>query len=458
MKLTHLRPSRSSLAPNVPMKNRLIFSNLALVLALLLPVSHLSPSARGQANANPPSKMSYQGFLTDDAGVPLGNSAPVNKDIVFRFFNAPTGGTLIWAEQQTVTLDKGFFTVKLGEGSGVGNEPFTSDLSGLFLGSDASDRYLEITVQGTGGGSNLTVAPRVQLLTSPYAFLAKSANSVAGSTGQQLLTTSDTAVGINLSGSPTATLDVNGTVNATSFTGDGAGLTGIVIPDSSITSAMIANNSVSSADILNGTIAAADFSSTIAPVGKTGSYNFVTSRFGIGTSNPGYSLHIAGSPAYLYLDSPSHSSRWLIQALGDLYIYKNGSHVAKLTPAGQWVATSDRRRKKDIEVLPKTTLEKVMRVPAVRYRLLEELADAPKHIGVIAQDLQVVFPELVSENVDGYFGVESSTLGVVALAAIQELKTEKDAEIDQLKAENATLKQQMFQVMERLSALEKRGL
>ena len=104
--------------------------------------------------------------------MPLGSTTPVNRDLVFRLFTAPTGGTLKWAEQQTVTLDKGFFTVQLGEGSIYLSEPTTDNLASLFTGADASDRYLEITVSTP---SDLTVAPRVRLLASPYAFLARNA-------------------------------------------------------------------------------------------------------------------------------------------------------------------------------------------------------------------------------------------------------------------------------------------
>lgn len=166
----------------IPMKlkltSRLVFASL--VLALLLPTVLLSVHA---ADANPPTKMSYRGFLVDGNGLPLGNDNPQNFDVVFRIYNASQGGVIQWAEQQTVTVDKGNFSVFLGEGSAVGSEP-NPLLGDAFGGVDVSERFIGITVQGVGG----EIAPRLQFLTSPFSFLAKNATALIGPNGQPLLT------------------------------------------------------------------------------------------------------------------------------------------------------------------------------------------------------------------------------------------------------------------------------
>ena len=90
------------------------------------------------ADANPPEQMTYQGYLVDANGDPLGNLAPANYDAVFRIYDVKQGGASLWAEQQTVTVDKGYFSVMLGEGTGFGNEPGTDD--GDFL-SDAFSEF-----------------------------------------------------------------------------------------------------------------------------------------------------------------------------------------------------------------------------------------------------------------------------------------------------------------------------
>ena len=146
--------------------------------------------------------MSYQGYLTDNDGKPLGDTAPKNYDIIFRIWSdqVSTDNTKykLWEEQQTVTVDKGYFSVLLGEGA----QSSQLKLSNLFTNTaDASDRFVEMTVKGIGSGTppgDLTIAPRLRLLTSPYAFLARSAvnaQALANSASAQIVTVASTSVG-----------------------------------------------------------------------------------------------------------------------------------------------------------------------------------------------------------------------------------------------------------------------
>jgi hypothetical protein len=145
---------------------RSALSRPAALLAAAVLLIGLSAPTFAQANNNPPTKLTYQGFLTDQNGVPQGNTGPINKTIIFKIFDALTAGNRLWASQQTVTIDKGHFSVLLGEGSAVGSEPFNADLTSYFTGTGASDRFLELTVDGT------PIAPRLQFFPSPYAMLA----------------------------------------------------------------------------------------------------------------------------------------------------------------------------------------------------------------------------------------------------------------------------------------------
>ena len=124
---------------------------------------------------NPPENMTFQGFLTDDTGVPYGNTAPVNQFITFKIFAAPTGDAPhLWGESQVVTIDKGHFSVLLGLGSTVGARP---PLNEVFTGVDASSRWMELTV------GNKVISPRIQFFAAPYAQLARVANELASDTG-----------------------------------------------------------------------------------------------------------------------------------------------------------------------------------------------------------------------------------------------------------------------------------
>ncbi len=195
-----------------------------------------TPEARAQATANPPGKIAYQGFLTDVNGIPLGNTTPTNMTVVFRVLSASSGGNLLWSSQQTVTLDKGHFSVLLGEGSQFGSEPFSPDLSNVFTGKDASDRYLEMSV-----GSPLTaISPRIQFLPGPYALLARSATQILDNTGAAVLTAAN------------GTLSLRGAVN-----GNGTGLTNLnggSLTAGSVALAQLAANSVDATKIVDGSI------------------------------------------------------------------------------------------------------------------------------------------------------------------------------------------------------------
>ncbi len=178
----------------------------------------LLPTDRSVAqNVRPPTQLTYQGFLTDGNGQPFGNTLPVNKTVIFRIYDALNDGNLKWSSQQVVTVDKGYFSVLLGQGSAVGTEPFNADLTGLFTGSGASDRYLELTADGT------LIAPRLRFLPSPYAMLAKSATELLDpTTGNSSLSVNSGnlnvpgAIGIGTS-SPVGKLNISETTGTSAL-------------------------------------------------------------------------------------------------------------------------------------------------------------------------------------------------------------------------------------------------
>jgi hypothetical protein len=151
--------------------------------------------------------MTYQGYLVDGNGAALGLSAPANYDVIFRIYDAKQGGAKLWTEQQTVTVDKGYFSVLLGEGTSFNNEP-NGNLSTVFDGLAISDRFIGITVDM--GGSSLEIAPRLRLLSSPYSFTATQARRLTDSAGNANFYKEGNALKIGAGSSPSMTLTDDG--------------------------------------------------------------------------------------------------------------------------------------------------------------------------------------------------------------------------------------------------------
>ena len=130
-----------------------------------------------------PALISYQGKIVDGTGAGLGTGTPVNRKILFRLFDAGTGGNRLWSEEQTVTLANGDFSVVLGQGVGASYngspENPRPSLLAVFAGTD---RYLEIIVDNGDGVFTPTdspVTPRQRLISTAFAVRASIADGIA---------------------------------------------------------------------------------------------------------------------------------------------------------------------------------------------------------------------------------------------------------------------------------------
>ncbi len=132
-----------------------------------------------------PGLLSYQGKIVDAGGVGLGTGTPVSRNFLFRLFDAPTGGTRLWSEVQSVSLSNGEFSVILGQGSpavygGITEAPRPS----LLTAFGSSNRYLEIVVESSGDGNfdgnDAVITPRQRFIATPFVFRASLADGIAG--------------------------------------------------------------------------------------------------------------------------------------------------------------------------------------------------------------------------------------------------------------------------------------
>lgn len=106
-----------------------------------------------------------------------------------------------------------------------------------------------------------------------------------------------------------------------------------------------------------------------------------------------------------------------------------------------FVSTSDERLKTDIVTID-NALSKVMQLRGVSYNRIET---NEAEIGIIAQELQTVVPELVHDTNDAehHLAVDYGKMAGLFIEAIKELNNKHDVEIKALKDELATLRQQL---------------
>lgn len=259
------------------MTRRLFVALLCLPLAALAQTSAV------------PGLINYQGRVADASGTPIGATAPVTRLVAFRIYDAATGGTRLYSEQQTVAFSGGEFSVLIGNGTAIAADagnPHAALSAAVFAGAA---RFLGVTIDdGDGNLANETeLAVRQRLTAAAFVLRAQVAESVAaggvnaaafapGSVGAAAL-----APGIvgsaKLAASAVGTAQVaDAAVTAAKLAGgavtsaalaDGAvtapkiaagAIDATKIADNSITLAALAANAVDSAKIADGTIAATD--------------------------------------------------------------------------------------------------------------------------------------------------------------------------------------------------------
>jgi len=106
------------------------------------------------------------------------------------------------------------------------------------------------------------------------------------------------------------------------------------------------------------------------------------------------------------------------------YLFWNATNFAltdSLVVTGNVTAYSDRRLKKDFEVIP-NALAKVNSLTGYNFTRLDS---GERHTGLIAQDVQAVLPEAVIEN-DGHLALAYGNMVGLLVEAIKELKREID--------------------------------
>ncbi|MCY1253015.1 Chaperone of endosialidase [compost metagenome] len=93
--------------------------------------------------------------------------------------------------------------------------------------------------------------------------------------------------------------------------------------------------------------------------------------------------------------------------------------VGTISATSNVVWSSDARLKDDVQTIP-AAVSKVKRMRGVSY-FRNDIANSPRFVGVLAQELRDVLPEAVREGAGGMLSVDYGALGPVLIEAVKEL-------------------------------------
>jgi hypothetical protein len=136
----------------------------------------------------------------------------------------------------------------------------------------------------------------------------------------------------------------------------------------------------------------------------------------------------------------------------DLHV--NGS--AGKPGGGSWAVASDERLKTNIQDL-EGSLDRLLSLRGVTFEFKDpaSINELPGvQTGMIAQEVERVFPEWVEQRADGYKSLGPRGFEALTVEALRELRAEKDAQIDRLDAEVESLKAENANLRARLDAIE----
>jgi hypothetical protein len=171
-----------------------------------------------------------------------------------------------------------------------------------------------------------------------------------------------------------------------------------------------------------------------------------TNSFGIKDYTAGFVRMVINSIGNVGIGNTGPTQRLSVGASGD----------GSVAIANSWTTYSDKRLKKDVSIID-NALEKISKL-AGYFFYWKKGDDASRQVGVMAQDVEEIFPEVVKTGSDGIKSVDYPKLVAPMIQAIKELKaekdrdiallrSEKDLEIEQLKASNNAMKEVLCDMM-----------
>jgi Chaperone of endosialidase len=462
----------------------------------------LAPSAFAQATSH--ERINYQAYVLQSNGTEYGDGTPTNYTVQFRIYSAATGGTELWAEQQTVTIHDGRFSVLLGNGTAIPsiNHDALSTIFAAAVGGAPQNRYIGVKI-----GSAAEFAPRQQLVANPIAMRAASAavaDTVAGNSinaaaiADASITGADLAAGAvvaaNLADNAVTTNKLNNLAVTEGKLGAGAVTEG-KLGAGAVTEVKLGAGAVTEGKLGAGAVTSGKLSDLAVTEGKLGAGAVTSTKIGpdaVGNSAmadnsvgpfeiannfaslskvSGGRLTIATGAAPLEINAAAgndwdirlggtgirHSSQNFFEVTNAASAnggVTSGTLYARLNNQGEWSRPSDRRLKRDIAPLH-GLLDKALTLEPVTYHYNSDAAAAALHIGFIAQDVQAVVPSLVTEG--EILTLNYAGMGTIAIGAIKEqhaIVKDQGGRIETLEKENADLKARLERLEQALGTIK----
>lgn len=166
---------------------------------------------------------------------------------------------------------------------------------------------------------------------------------------------------------------------------------------------------------------------------------------------------LTGGYDALALEASGSTNKWSFGVTTNMSLYCNNALRGTFNCAtGAYTNVSDIRFKKDIVSLA-GILPKFLQLKTYSYHLKDNSCDDPLSYGLMAQEVQRIFPEIVTiidnKNNEQVYGLNYNNFTVLAIKAIQE---QQGIIADQKKV-IGKLQQQMDEMEKRMQKLEKRS-
>ncbi len=414
-------------------------------------------------NTAAPEKISYQVVVRNTS-----NNLVTNQVVGMQIsiLQGSATGTPVYVETQNPTSNiNGLVTLQIGGGTLV---------SGAMAAIDwANGPYFIKTETDPTGGSNYTIMGTTQLLSVPYALYAKTSGSSSpgfpsgGTTGQVLAK-----------------------VDATNYNTEWVEFKNLYNEDGILNSNRIINQQDKQLTFLS---SATTGTNHLNMFNNTFSVDAVNKRIGLGTTAPQRTLQIngdglridrSGSSASLYLNrlNPSTGSNLggfgflgsetllsigytsdannLSSDASSLHLLNNGNFgIGTILPSEKLhvqgnariigdvytksvILTSDKRLKKEINKI-QNPFDSLKKLNGYTYYWMDKSNDTKLQYGVIAQEVEKVFPDMVYTSKEGFLAVNYQSLIPVLLEVVKDQQddlSKNNDEIKQLKQEVEMLK------------------